>query len=225
MGVEGGLVCSGDNGTLGIPVTMGGKLHILSCSHVAARCGTFQLEFPLLSEPKRVIQQQSVTTCDSSQNRIGLITRDYSTLRAGVITTEDCGLILVDVSASPSISSIQRLTGKAITALAQEDPATWSEGMVTRLLGAHRPSEADAVGSVIGLQVQQTISYTRVGDVPFGPCVLYKTRNVGGDSGGAVIDEKNRLLGMHIGGNPDQQIGVFMPLAKYFGLHNLILAT
>ena len=118
------------------------------------------------------------------------------------------------------------LTGKAITALAQEDPATWGEGMVTRLLGAHRPSEADAVGSVIGLQARETsITYRRVGDVPFGPCVLYKTPNAEGDSGGAVIDEKNRLLGMHIGGNPDRQIGVFMPLAKYFGLHNLILAT
>jgi hypothetical protein len=227
VGVAGGLVCTG-NGTLGLLVKVGAagtERYILSCSHVVARGGSFSLPFPKLFDSEKVVQQPAPEPCLRGVNEIGLLTDSpapFSVLKKNTRTAFDCALVRLTSAVAGSVTSVQQLTQSKVTVLAREHPSSF-KGMTTRLLGAKRLDQRDALGKVVGLESVVDVTFDGIGVVPVENAVVYNTRCAKGDSGGAVIDEQNRLLGMHIAGRADGLQGVFLPLGEFFKKYDLHL--
>ena len=202
MGRSGGLVCSGP-GTLGVLVKKasgGSARYILSCSHVLAKCGQFNLNFADVPESKRVIQQPVDVACNAGNNRIGLLTANFSKVipRSEGDTTADIALALLDPTVAATVSNIQTASGNSVREFASEDPSDWHIGMHTQLLGA--VSGASPPGKLIQFNGEhaEEITFAEVGKANVKGLARYSTICAEGDSGGAVIDDQDRLLGIHI---------------------------
>ena len=228
LGVSGGLACTG-NGTLGILVkhaSQPGRKLLLSCSHVVARSGSFAVSFDSLFTAERIVQQPVHPACDRSVNRIGLLINSpvpFTVLKKGSETDGDFALVLLDEGISSTITPVQRITNNWIKHYLMESPASW-HGRTVRLLGALRRDEADALGRIVAMPEQGIdIDFNGVGVVRVKGAIEYEVRCEKGDSGGAVIDEQNQLLGLHIAGKPAKGTGVFLPVADFMTRHALQL--
>jgi hypothetical protein len=225
LGESGGLVCSAP-GTLGLLVRRAAPpgVLVLGCSHVLARSGHFGMEFRDVPLTQRVVQQPISAGCDPAAGRIGILQDGFSVLRPGSAgdTTSDIALALLDPAIAANATGRQSATGERITEVAREDPSEWREGMRTVLLGAiHR----GARGSVIAYRGDRPefIEFPGVGEARFTGLTRYQTACAPGDSGGAVTDDRGRLLGIHIGGDAAQGIGVFLPIASFLAKNQLRL--
>jgi len=228
LGVSGGLACTG-NGTLGILVkhaSQPGRKLLLSCSHVVARSGNFAVNFESLFTAERIVQQPVPFACDRSVNRIGVLINSpapFSVLKKGSETNGDFALVLLDEGISSTITPVQRITNNWIKHYLKESPASW-HGRTVRLLGALRRDEADALGKIVAMPEKGIdVDFSGVGVVRVKGAIEYEVRCEKGDSGAAVIDEQNQLLGLHIAGKPARGTGVFLPVADFMTKHALQL--
>ena len=226
LGALGGLNCS-PSGTLGIvcrKTDSPGDLFLFGCSHVLARSGQFGIPFQDVPDFQRVAQQPVASPCDATSNRIGLLQPDFSTIvaRDDGTNSADFALVLIDPAIAAETTSLQAATQNSIVGVAQDHPSAWQPGTRTRLLGA---MSVGVFGEIIEYLDDKaiTINYPGVGDASFTGVVRYKTECQGGDSGAAVIDDENRLLGIHIGGDSSSGVGLFLPVLDYFTNHNLVL--
>jgi hypothetical protein len=225
LGALGGLICS-SSGTLGVLVRRpdAADVFLLSCSHVIANCGQFPGSFADLREFRKVVQQPVSSPCDAQANRIGLLQDDFSVVvpQSQGVTNSDRALALLDPAVAAETTSSQAATGNSIRDFATEAPSSWQYGMVTHLLGAMNPG---ASGFVIGYNgdTPEYITFPEVGMVQFAGLVRYATRSEEGDSGAPVVDEQNRLLGIHVGGSR-AGIAVFYPVGPYLLQKGLVLA-
>jgi hypothetical protein len=197
---------------------------LLSCSHVLANCGQFNAPFDEIPDSKRVIQQPLTLSCDPQANRVGLLTKCFSRVvsQDQGDTTADIALALLDPAVAAGISSIQILTGNSIRDFASEDPSGWN-GTLTHLLGA----VTSASGSVISFNGDspEFVTFPTVGQVRFTGLVRYSTLCTSGDSGAPVIDDQNRLLGIHVAGATNgQNIGLFLPVGHFMAQNGLVMA-
>jgi hypothetical protein len=227
LGRSGGLICS-NSGTLGVLVRKAGgsDRFILCCSHVIANCGQFNAPFDQVPDSKKVIQQPVEQYCDAKANRVGLLTKNFSRIvpKEQGDTTSDIALALLDPPVAAATSVIQAATGNSIRDFAREDPSEWRSGMPTQLLGA---SSGAVQGHIIVFNGDnpEFITFLDVGQVPFKMLVRYSTRCEKGDSGGAVIDDQNRLLGIHVAGaTAGQNIGLFLPVGNFMTRNGLVMA-
>ena len=94
--------------------------------------------------------------------------------------------------------------------------------MVTQLLGAMNPG---SMGIILGYdgETLEEINFPSFGTVWFTGLVRYSNRSQDGDSGAPVVDEQNRLLGIHVGGSTSG-VAVFFPLGPYLLQKGLVLA-
>jgi hypothetical protein len=226
LGRAGGLVCTA-SGTLGVLVkkAAGGDRFLLSCSHVLANCGQFNAPFDQIPNSKKVIQQPLTLSCDPQANRVGLLTKCFSKVvpQNQGVTTADIALAILDPAIAIGISSIQMATGNSIREFASEDPGGWRNGMRTQLLGA----VTNAHGAIISFNgdTPEFVTFPAVGQVRFTGLVRYSTFCATGDSGAPVIDDQNRLLGIHVAGaTSGQNIGLFLPVGKFMVQNGLAMA-
>lgn len=225
LGALGGLICS-SSGTLGVLVKdSAAHVFLLSCSHVIANCGQFPGAFADLPDFLKVVQQPVSSPCDPQVNRIGLLQDGFSVLvpQSQGVTHSDVALALVDTAVVGQTNNKQAATENAIRHFATEDPSSWEYGMSTQLLGAMNPG---AAGYIIGYKrdTPEYIKFPEVGIVMFTGLVRYATRSQEGDSGAAVIDEQNRLLGIHVGGSTaGQNVAAFFPVGPYLLEKGLVL--
>ena len=225
LGLLGGLACSA-SGTLGILVCNPGspRVFLFGCSHVLANSGKFGLPFASVPMTHTTVQQPVPTPCDPTANRVGLLQPGFTEIAAkgDGVNNADFALVLLDPAVAAATSSVQAVTGNSIREFAREHPSEWREGMRTRLLGAMNPG---VYGEIIGFseEKQEAVTYPGIGDTVFTGTVRYKTDCAEGDSGAPVIDDDNRLLGMHIAGNSSRGIGLFLPVGDFLINHNLKL--
>jgi hypothetical protein len=137
-------------------------------------------------------------------------------------TRADLALAKLDVDVAADADRIQVATGNAISEIAVEDPASWQTGMQTWLLGA---VNRNASGSVIQFNgdTPEAIDFPIVGTVSFTGLVRYVTSCAEGDSGGAVVDSRNRLLGIHVAGNQSGTVGLFLPTGAFLAEKGMVL--
>ncbi|HEV2202858.1 MAG TPA: trypsin-like peptidase domain-containing protein [Bryobacteraceae bacterium] len=225
-GASGGLFCSG-SGTLGVLVKfpdLDHDVYLLSCSHVIAKCGQFSVPFADVQDFIKVVQQPVATPCDASVNRIGLLQDGFSKIvPASEGNTEaDLALAKLDPEVAAETNNLQAATGNSISDIATEDPATWEYGMQTWLLGV---ANRNASGSVIKFNgdTAEMIDFPTVGTVSFTGLVRYSTSCAEGDSGGAVVDSRNRLLGIHIAGDRSGSLGLFLPVGAFLAQKGMVL--
>jgi hypothetical protein len=224
LGALGGLICS-SSGTLGVLVKSPEAVDIflLSCSHVIANCGQFPASFADLPDFRKVVQQPVATPCDPQANRIAILQDDFSVIvpQSQGVTDSDRAIALLDPEMAVGTSSSQTATGNSIRDFATEPPSSWQYGMVTQLLGAMNPG---ASGFIIGYNgdTPEYINFPEVGTVEFIGLVRYSTRSEAGDSGAPVVDEQNRLLGIHVGGSI-AGVAVFYPVGPYLLEKGLVL--
>ena len=226
LGNSGGLICTG-TGTLGLMVRKpaGAERWILSCSHVLARGGNFDAPFASLPENRKVVQQPRSDPCDPTVNRVGLLQPGFSVIldSDAQTTTEDLALALIDVGVVAVTSSTQSATNKRIAIIAAEHPGDWETNMPVWLLGAFNRNTPGTILRYMGDQ-PTFIFYPGIGDVRFTGLVRYEVHCQPGDSGGAVVDENNRLLGLHVAGSEGDGVGAFLPLGEWFRNNGLELA-
>jgi len=226
LGSLGGLFCS-SSGTLGVLVRKPNEtdVFLLSCSHVIANCGQFGGAFGDLQDFRKVVQQPVSDPCDAGMNRVGLLQDGFSVLipAAQGNTTSDVALALLDGEVAAATSNIQPAIGNSITEFATEPPSDWQHSMPTKLLGAMNPG---VPGFIIGYNedTAEDITFPEVGAIRFTGLVRYATRSEEGYSGGPVIDDRNRLLGIHVAGSTGGQgIGLFFPIGPYLIEKGLVL--
>ena len=224
LGASGGLICS-SSGTLGVLVKSldAPDIFLLSCSHVIANCGQFPGSYADLPDFRKVVQQPVSTPCDAQANRIGLLQDDFSVIvpQSQGVTDSDRALALLDPDVAAETTSSQAATGNSIRDFATEPPSSWQYGMVTQLLGAMNPG---AAGFIMGYNgdTPEYIGFPAVGMVQFTGLVRYATQSAEGDSGAPVVDEQNRLLGIHVGGS-SAGVAVFYPVGPYLLQKGLVL--
>jgi len=196
---------------------------LLSCSHVIANCGQFPVPFADVVDFRKVIQQPVSDTCDSQANRVGILQDDFSVFvsQADGVTDSDHALALLDPDVAANTSTTQLATGNSIREFATEDPASWQQSMVTQLLGA----ASQTFGSILGFNgdTAEEIKFAGFGTVRFTGLVRYSNRSADGDSGAPVVDEQNRLLGLHVGGS-SSGVALFFPIGPYLLQKGLVLA-
>jgi hypothetical protein len=225
LGLLGGLVCS-TSGTLGILVRNPGTANVflLGCSHVLAKSGKFGIPFALVPASQLLVQQPIPAPCDPTANGVGSLQAGYSEILAkdDGVNRADFALAALDPAVAAVTSSIQAATGNAITDFAREHPSEFQNGMRTRLLGA---ISAGVFGEIDRFEDEatETVTYPGIGDVLFSGVVRYNTNCQEGDSGAPVVDDQNRLLGMHIAGDSTRGVGLFLPLGDYLTSNNLVL--
>jgi hypothetical protein len=226
LGALGGLLCSG-SGTLGVLVktsAASSDVFLLSCSHVIANCGQFVVPFAKAPDFRKVVQQPVSDTCDSQANRVGVLQDDFSVFVAESdgVTDSDHALALLDPDVAANSSTIQLATGNSISEFATEDPASWQPGMKTQLLGAVNQG---SFGSILGFDgdTAEEITFAGFGTVRFTGLVRYSNSSAEHDSGAAVVDEQNRLLGFHVGGSTSG-VALFFPIGPYLLQKGLVLA-
>jgi hypothetical protein len=199
-------------------------VYLLSCSHVIANCGQFNAPFGDIPEFRKVVQQPVPTPCDASVNRVGLLQDGFSVIVSASEGTTRCDLALakLDPAVAAETSNLQAATGNSIVEIATEDPATWQNGMRTWLLGA---INRNASGSIIQFNgdAPETVDFPVVGSVKFTGLVRYSSSCAEGDSGGAVVDSRNRLLGIHVGGDRSGSVGLFLPTGAFLSRKGMVL--
>jgi hypothetical protein len=224
LGAPGGLICS-SSGTLGVLVKdpASANICLLSCSHVIANCGQFSQPFGNLADEFRVVQQPVSSPCNPQTNRVGLLQSGYSVIvdQSQGTTDSDVALALLDPGVAAETTNVQSASGNSIGSVATESPSSWQYGMTVELLGAMNPG---ASGYIIGYNgdTPEYINYPEVGIVRFAGLVRYVIRSDAGDSGGPVVDEQNRLLGIHVGASASG-VAVFFPLGPYLLQKGLVL--
>ena len=125
------------------------------------------------------------------------------------MNTEDAALAVVDPTIS--VMNVPLAFQDRLQAIAVED--TVDAETPTKLYGAKHLNVSGRV-----LEAHFT---TRVQDVPFvgeatyQNMVRYETECARGDSGGAVVDQQGRLLGIHVAGAETSNRGIFFPVGKY----------
>jgi hypothetical protein len=225
-GDGGGLYC-GANGTLGVLVKFSDPdqdVYLLSCSHVIANCGQFGALFAEIPEFRKVVQQPVATPCDASVNRVGVLQDGFSVIVSASQGTITCDLALakLDPVVAAETNNLQVATGNSIADFATEDPATWQNGMETWLLGAINRNAGGRIIQYNG-ETPELVDYPAVGTVKFSGLVQYSTSCAEGDSGGAVVDSRNRLLGIHVGGNRSGSVGLFLPTGAFLSRKGMVL--
>jgi hypothetical protein len=204
----------GDRGTLGLLVRKSGSPQVLalSCSHVLARSGVGSSAGDLVEHPLDVF-------ADPEVNRFGLLTDDFTRLNAGSDISEDMAL------ASVAVNWLPALLDTAVVVLSVADSRPGFQSGTTTLLNGIRTKEAH--GEIINGTWSGTIhDVPFAGDVDFTNLVSYRTDCQPGDSGAAVMqDGEQSALGLHVGGSPQDKIGVFMPLWPLFDRLKLKLVT
>ncbi len=225
-GDAGGLYCGG-SGTLGVLVKFpdpDNDVYVLSCSHVIANSGRFTGPFGDIQEFRRVVQQPVAMPCNAGINRVGLLQKDFSIIvpASEGSTASDIALAKLDPEVAAATNNLQVASGNALSEIATEDPATWQNGMQTCLLGA---INRNARGSILQFNgdTPETIDFPTIGAVSFTGLVRYSTACAEGDSGGAVVDSRNRLLGIHVAGDQAGSVGLFLPVGAYLAQKGMVL--
>jgi hypothetical protein len=197
----------GIEGTLGVFVRKQGRadLFLLSCSHVLALSGDGRVGDPI---------EQPLVLDEDLDHVVGTLSSGFTVLDANGINTEDFALARVDVS----MLSTPLGTAISPTRVSPLDATQFEQGTLTVLRGA---ISNGAVGAVRGFA-----STFLLGGFTFDGLVLYRSTCHAGDSGAAVMsaDDESTLLGIHVGGNTRERLGLFQPAGPLFSRHNLTLA-
>jgi hypothetical protein len=210
-------IITGSTGTLGAFVKdTQNNVFLLSCSHVIARSGQLVAPFPSLSPQQKKIQQP--IDPDAAANTIATLTSQFSSLvrQDSGVNTEDMALAAIDPGVA--ISPLQRSNGKAMF---NPPTAPIETGTRTTLLGTNTPSSSGVVTNALLTKSWVVHDVPFIGDAVYKNVILYSTNCVEGDSGGAVIDDSGRLLGIHVGGSSLAGVGVFYPIASYLATRGL----
>lgn len=197
----------GIEGTLGVFVQKRGSADrfLLSCSHVLALSGAGRVGDPI---------EQPLVVNEDLDHVVGPLSSGFTVLDANAINSEDFALARVDVSilTTPLGAAI------APARVSPLDASQFEQGTLTVLRGA---ASNGAVGSV-----RSSASTFVLGGFTFAGLVLYRSTCHAGDSGAAVVsgDDESTLLGIHVGGNTQQRMGLFQPAGPLFARHGLTLA-
>ena len=83
----------------------------------------------------------------------------------------------------------------------------------------------NASGSILQFNgdTPETIDFPIVGTVSFSGLVRYSTSCAEGDSGGAIVDSRNRLLGVHVAGDRTGSVGLFLPVGAFLARKGMVL--
>jgi hypothetical protein len=214
-------IATGAPGTLGVFVRVIGQTRplLLSCSHVIARSGQFGKPFTMLSDDERTIQQPP--SGPPPANRVAFLTDVFTTLLplGQGNNTEDAAL--AELASGVPASPFPRFDDQIITTVA---PSPITRHTPTTLLGAvNRHASGEVLNPSYPPKTLDPVPFVQ--SATYAGMVYYRSNCAPGDSGGAVVDDQNRLLGIHVGGNSDAGVGVFFPIAEYFRTHNLELVT
>lgn len=215
-GAMAGIV-DGDSGTIGAFVQNrgGGATLMLSCSHVLARSGQFGKDFSELTEAERTILQP----IENGDARVGLLTKDFTTLLPDSRGSNSEDLALAEVDPDVDLSPFQRQGGRLIQTDASRVPNAVRVGVKTVLLGG---VSGPADGHITKIAATFLATHFPVlGSVRYTGVVKYETHSLPGDSGGAVVDQNDCLLGIHVGKEESSNTGYFIPIANYMSSHQL----
>jgi hypothetical protein len=187
----------------------GGAVLGLSCSHVVACSGVgVQAGDPV---------EQPFAEGDAPGEVVGIL-EGFTRLRA--YNVEDVGLFRVEVDWAAGF-----VQGRAQpTAAASWRAEDFPPDTPTALLGS--TSASPRPGSVLARTTTWTVTglpFFR-GDAVFEGVVAYRTACRAGDSGGAVLlGGRRTVIGMHLAGIPELELGLLQPIAPILARHGLTL--
>jgi len=202
-------------GTLGLLVRRRGETPVLglSCSHVVACSGH---NGAASGDP---IEQPFSPGSDAGEV-VGSL-EDFNTL--GSVNTEDVGLLKVTTGWEEGFVQGRAEPTDLVSWAADEFPPDTQ----TALVGA--TASTPRQGFVLARKtsfVLTGVPFLPGGEALFEGVVVYQTPCNGGDSGAAVLLGGQRtVLGLHLGGSRDDEIGVFQPIGPIFRRHRLELMS
>jgi hypothetical protein len=184
---------------------------ILSCSHVLAQGGEGAHEGDLIESPVFPLANLGVNVVGTLFNFVNLRRHANNSLD-GATATPSAG-----IPASNNIPGIAAIA--AIRDLRQEN-ADDINGLSLRKVGATSGTLAGTLGN---MHISIPLVYHEMDGDPvldFVELVEITCESEPGDSGAAIIDDNNRLVGMNIGGN-ESGSGLFTHIQPVFDLLKL----
>jgi hypothetical protein len=152
-----------------------------------------------------------------------LLTKDFTLIRKPFdgSNTEDAAIAVLDPGLS--ISSLQLASSQIVSGIAVESPDSFEPQTTTKLLGSINPN---ATGRILTANHSTEVTDVPfVGNAKYEGFVLYETDCDRGDSGAAVVDDQNRLLGIHVAGSRAARRGLFFPVGKYLRDRNMTVVS
>lgn len=184
-------------GTLGAIVRKGGKLFVLSNSHVLALSGTAQLG-------DAIVYPGPDDGGTATSDRVGTL-RKFGKFKTGgdFVNTVDAALAQIDASRLGELNLSILGTNGSLSTLA---PA---RGMKVRKRGR---TTGDTAGEILDIDFRIAFPYDDLGaDVGFTNQVLCTRYTQPGDSGSIVVDDASgKVVGLHFAGSGDGS--VFNPI-------------
>jgi hypothetical protein len=205
---EVGHVLAGQGTASLIVVNSTGQRCGLSCSHVVARHG-FASAGEIVESPPNLNTPLPI-------NEIGRLLPGFSILSDSNPSDTDAALFTIPENSDPVIPGIGRPSG-----LSNLDGSSLGSSRIDVIRNG-RGSGGLRTGSVTGHRGTIRLSDDVLGEVVYEDAVLYATENARGDSGAAVFElGSTTVVGMHVGGDPDSERAVFLPISHVvdrFGL-------
>jgi hypothetical protein len=201
------------SGTLGLIVkkTSGNQLLGLSCSHVLARYGA--------ANEGDIIESPPDLNSDVIQNPVGVLTDDFSILHPDIDSPTDAALFRPNQQPNMEIEGIGVPSG--VSNFTAED---FNAGQIRTIRNG--VGSGLRTGEVIGAKGSILLEAVGapLGRVALSDQVAYDTRSHAGDSGAAVfLRGTTQVLGMHVGGEEEADIGYFTPIRSIFRTFDLTL--
>jgi hypothetical protein len=183
-------------GTLGALVRKGGKLHVLSNSHVLARAGKAKIGDAIVYPGKLDGGKTSKNTVAHLSEFVPFVTGEVFKNRVDAALAEVAAERIGDVDftihgVKKPLRTIKPKRGMVIT----------KRGRTTGF----------TEGEIEDVNFRVVIDYGGVGKVAFLDQVLCRRYSQGGDSGSIIVDKKSgKIVGLHFAGSP--QGSVFTPI-------------
>lgn len=178
----------------------------LSCSHVLAQSGYAAVGDEIVSDGGRV--------GSAPYSKIGTLGPSFTKLMTTAVNDSDFAVCTLDLSsgvvAQPEVPGLG--SPSAVSTLDALNFSSFQGTQVTRV-GASSGTQQGVIigwpGRVVGFSGLPVVG--TVGNINV---IIYETICDPGDSGAAVVTSSGEVLGIHLGGLPDQSIGYFCPLGQ-----------
>jgi Trypsin-like peptidase domain len=221
-GAMAGIV-DGDAGTIAVLVRSKDdpQILLLSCSHVLARSGQFGKNFGELSPSEKTILQPLDPS--NAAAPVAVLIQGFTTLVAEHDGTNNADVAVAAVNPGIDLSPFQLKDGSLIQTDASLVPDAIRPGVPVTLLGAVTGPDSGIIRKTGATFV--ATHFPVLGSVRYTGMVQYDTLSLPGDSGGAVVDRNNCLLGIHVGRQENSKNGYFFPIDQFMRDSNFEVVT
>jgi hypothetical protein len=174
---------------------------------VAAICG--------YGQPGDPVEQPADPDGAVGPNKVGTLSHWFSSLRTDEINTVDAALVELDEGIETD-NKIREVGAPNGSWQLNPDQLSQLSGLALIRSGAGTGKQGGTLESVKGF-LRIRVPQLNDAVVRLGPVAIYRTACAAGDSGAAVLEASGqRVVGLHVGGWPDQDRGIFTPIQLVF---------